>query len=588
MGYKINYDKAEDAYDFIKQELIKKGYHVNGYKEISYGIQFYIKLDNVTELLRIYSSKKGTTFDDSQIKNIKIKSDVLSIFNLTEDDETSTEKEEVSYGTVYSLCVGINNFVDNNYGSLTYADKDAEELHQLLVEKFGVGDGTIKLVDQEANYRDIVSSIENIKKLAKLEDIVIIFFATHGEFLRHNGSTDFYLVSHDSDHNNLIPTSLAMRTLKSLVSEIKSERKVIFLDTCHSGGITRRDGRDVSSDVKEEIFKNFSSEDFVIITSCLENESSHESKKFEHGVFTYYLLSGLTGAVEIKNDTIDLYTLFVYINKYVKEYVKSEHKRSQTPRFFSNLKGPFVLPKLKESIKKSSNLKQYIKPELDNKSVKVKFENINCIGIDESGKGDYFGPLVIAGVYVDTQEKVEKLKSMGVKDSKKLSDTRINALAKRIIQDFDNEIIVISPSKYNTLYDKMANMNEILAWGHSQSLEQILMRNEECEIAISDQFAWKELLLSKLKEKGKQIQVIQRPKAEENLVVAAASILARSKYINYLDRMGKDFKHNFPRGAGPLVIDSGVNFKIKGLDLNQVAKTSFGTTKKINELFNSK
>jgi ribonuclease HIII len=584
MGYKINYDSSEDAYEYIKQELTKKGYNVQEYKDISYGLQFNIKFNEVSELVRIYhSTKKGTTLDESQIKNSKIKSDLLSVFKLTEE-QTTEFIEQASFGTVYSVCVGINNFTDSNYGSLTYADRDAEEFHQLLVEKFGVGEGTIKLVNEEASYKEIVNSIEKIKELAKLEDTVIIFLASHGEFHRHNDASDFYLISQDSDYNNLIPTALAMNKLKEIVKEIKSERKVIFLDTCHSGGITRRGSKEVPADMKEIIFENFSSKDFVIITSCLDNEMSHESKDLEHGVFTYYLLSGFTGAVEIKNDTIDLYTLYAYINKFVKYYVKTKLNANQTPKFFGNLKGPFVLPKLKESPIKSSNLKQYTKPELDNKTVKIKFETINCIGIDESGKGDYFGPLVVAGVYVDTQDKMEKLKAIGVKDSKKLSDARVIALAKRIFRDFDNEVVIISPSRYNTLYKGMANMNEILAWGHAQSLEQLLIRNKECDFAISDQFAFKDLLLSKLKEKGKQIQVIQRPKAEENLVVAAASVLARARFIQYLERMEKENKHNFPRGASQTVIQEAADFIRKSGNLSEVAKISFKTTEKVNEL----
>ncbi|MCK4588954.1 MAG: ribonuclease HIII [Nanoarchaeota archaeon] len=582
MGGKITFKNETEAYKVIKKALTKKGYEVDDHKKIQYGLQFFICSEGKKELIRIYGGKKGTKLDLSQVKNISVKDDILSIIGISPELKEGDSASK-THGKVYSLCVGINTFSDSCFLSLDYAGRDAEELHHLLLEKFGIGEGTIKLVNGEATYREITEAIQKIKKIAKKEDTILIFFATHGEFVKVGSDVDFYLIASDSDSNNLMATALAMKTLKTLVSQIPAEKKLIFLDSCHSGGICRRDRSEISLQTKGEVFQNFSSEDFVIITSCLENENSHEEADFHHGVFTYYLLSGLTGAVEAKGGLIDLYTLFVYINRFVKGYVNNIHKRSQTPKFFGNLKGPFLLPKLKDLNRpiKNGDLREFTITPLDNNAVKLKFETINCIGIDESGKGDYFGPLAVAGVYVDTEAKIEQLRSIGVRDCKKIPDSRVMLMAKRIGQICDHEVVFILPPKYNELYSRMANLNEILAWAHAQSLEQLLTRNQECDIAISDQFAWKDILINKLKQRGKKIQVIQRPKAEENIAVAAASILARAKFLDVLSDMKRRFKHDFSKGCNDRVKGEAVDFLKKGGDLKDIAKIHFKTTKEV-------
>jgi len=100
---------------------------------------------------------------------------------------------------------------------------------------------------------------------------------------------------------------------------------------------------------------------------------------------------------------------------------------------------------------------------------------IERIGIDESGKGDYFGPLVIAAVFVDATTQGE-LKLMGVRDSKKLSDGRILELAPDIKTICPHSVIAIGPQKYNELYAKIKNLNRLLAWGHAKALETLLER----------------------------------------------------------------------------------------------------------------
>jgi ribonuclease HIII len=206
------------------------------------------------------------------------------------------------------------------------------------------------------------------------------------------------------------------------------------------------------------------------------------------------------------------------------------------------------------------------------------------IGTDESGKGDYLGPLVIAGVYVD-EVSSQQLLSAGVRDSKKISDGRIIKLAKTIKEIIKNEhfsVIIIGPEKYNQLYEKIGNLNSLLAWGHSRAIENILSKTS-CDTAVADQFGDEEFINRALMEKGKKIKMIQMPKAEKHIAVAAASILARESFLKYISGLSNDFKIQIPKGASQQVVDTcktlimshGSNI------LNKIAKVHFKTTQKI-------
>jgi ribonuclease HIII len=177
---------------------------------------------------------------------------------------------------------------------------------------------------------------------------------------------------------------------------------------------------------------------------------------------------------------------------------------------------------------------------------------IERIGIDESGKGDYFGPLVIAAVFVDARTQGE-LKLMEVRDSKKISDGRVLELAPDIRSICPHSIIAIGPKKYNELYIKIKNLNRLLAWGHAKALENLLERGVTCERAISDQFGDERLILKALQEKGRRIVLEQRTKAESDLAVAAASVLARAEFLVRLKRLSDEVRTTLPKGASAAV-----------------------------------
>jgi ribonuclease HIII len=209
------------------------------------------------------------------------------------------------------------------------------------------------------------------------------------------------------------------------------------------------------------------------------------------------------------------------------------------------------------------------------------------IGVDESGKGDFFGPLVVAGVFVSA-EAIPALQELGVKDSKAVSsDKRIFELAKGIrgTRGCLFNVIPIGNEAYNRLHAKMGNVNSLLGWGHARVIENLLARVPECKKAISDQFGNKRIIEKALMERGKKIELVQRHKAESDVAVAAASILARDEFVRRLIAMGRAAGVTLPKGASAAVLAAGVEYvKKHGREaLGKVAKLHFRTSQKVLE-----
>ncbi len=205
------------------------------------------------------------------------------------------------------------------------------------------------------------------------------------------------------------------------------------------------------------------------------------------------------------------------------------------------------------------------------------------IGTDESGKGDYFGPLVIAGVLTD-KIITKELKILGVKDSKDLTDDRIKVLAGKIknVTSIAYDVILISPEKYNQLYDKMGNLNNLLGWAHAKVIENILIHKSAPE-AISDKFGNEKYISNSLQEKGRELVLNQVTKAERYSAVAAASILARDAFNKWFYRISNEKKIKLPKGASDRVEKAARNIK-KNLGygaLTKLVKLHFKTTKKL-------
>lgn len=182
------------------------------------------------------------------------------------------------------------------------------------------------------------------------------------------------------------------------------------------------------------------------------------------------------------------------------------------------------------------------------------------IGVDESGKGDFFGPLCIAGVYVN-ESVIKSWAELGVRDSKNISsDKKISELAEKIRKTAGCvvNVVAIGNEAYNRLYSKMKSVNAMLAWGHARVIENLMgMRYQMNPLpvrAISDQFAASKSVIEKaLMSEGRTIELVQRHKAEQDIAVAAASILARDEFVKGLAKLEHQFAIKLPKGASSAV-----------------------------------
>ena len=191
---------------------------------------------------------------------------------------------------------------------------------------------------------------------------------------------------------------------------------------------------------------------------------------------------------------------------------------------------------------------------LNNKSIAAYDYSETRIGIDESGKGDFFGPLVIGGVLIDMKD-IEYLEKLGVCDSKKLSDKKIIELYTEFARKITNTVVVVSPTKYNEMYEKLSNINKILAWGHSRVAENLLEEDKKkCSLIVIDKFAKHDSRVSNsLMERARKCRLIQVHKGERDVAVATASIVARANFVFQMEKMRDKYKLGFAFGVNDLV-----------------------------------
>jgi ribonuclease HIII len=211
------------------------------------------------------------------------------------------------------------------------------------------------------------------------------------------------------------------------------------------------------------------------------------------------------------------------------------------------------------------------------------------IGCDESGKGDYFGPLVSAAVYVEPAD-ADRLRELGVQDSKKLTDKRVHALAPQIRELSRQAITMVAPPRYNELYADFRrrgkSLNHLLAWEHTRSIEDLVEAGLDPAYAIVDQFAADPSVIERAvlaETRARELRVVQFPRAEADVAVAAASILAREAFVTWVDRASERIGVHLPKGASPAVIAAAREVVERGGEaaLASVAKLHFGTTAQV-------
>jgi len=177
---------------------------------------------------------------------------------------------------------------------------------------------------------------------------------------------------------------------------------------------------------------------------------------------------------------------------------------------------------------------------------------LSWVGSDESGKGDFFGPLVVAAVAVDAKSW-HVLETLGVQDSKRLADPRIAGLASEIRAASPHEVITIMPPRYNELWRKFGNVNRLLGWAHARAIENVLEQAPDATAAVADQFGDESIIRRALFERGRNVTLVQMHRAESDPAVAAASVLARAEFVRRLDALSRDVGVRLPKGASATV-----------------------------------
>ena len=294
---------------------------------------------------------------------------------------------------------------------------------------------------------------------------------------------------------------------------------------------------------------------YLLIKEKLKEYNVTEEKKIAYGL-QFKINSNIVRIYSSKKKGITLDT----------SQSKNEQLNITLNNIYENFKGNNVSsPNF--SVKNSNDIYPILPPPLT--------------GSDEVGKGDFYAPIIVGSVYLN-EKQYNLLKELGVKDSKSLTDAQITNLAQKIKQVTNNySILRIKQNKYNELYSKIGNINAILAWAHSTNIKNVYKKHP-FEKLLVDKFGREEQIKSSLKELNFK-EIIFMPKAEKNIAVAAASILARDALIKSTENMNKYYNFEFPLGANKIVIEKGKEF-VKNFgeeELKNVCKMHFKTSKEI-------
>ena len=210
----------------------------------------------------------------------------------------------------------------------------------------------------------------------------------------------------------------------------------------------------------------------------------------------------------------------------------------------------------------------------------------NTIGSDEVGTGDYFGPIVVTASYI-TKEDIPFLESLGIKDSKKMTDEQILKITPQIIKKIPYYTMTLSNKEYNQRHSEY-NMNAMKAILHNKALLEMTKQYKGYDYIVVDQFAEKYVYYNYLRKvPNVQRNITFITKAEDQcLSVACSAIISRYIFIKEFDKLSKKYNQTLPKGAGPIVDEIGAKLvKEYGIDvLNEIAKTNFKNTEKIKEL----
>jgi ribonuclease HIII len=204
------------------------------------------------------------------------------------------------------------------------------------------------------------------------------------------------------------------------------------------------------------------------------------------------------------------------------------------------------------------------------------------IGCDESGKGDYFGPLVVAGVAAKNESDLERLVELGARDSKKVSDANAERISAKIEKVVRTCVLAIEPKRYNELYNEFENLNRLLAWAYAQVIDDLATEALECKLVIVDKFGDEGYLQTAISAIGGKYDLYQTAVAEKYTAVAAASLVARAEFLRRMKRLSAVLGYDLPKGATDVINVGRLLVEELGREkLGEVAKLHFKTTRRV-------
>ena len=574
----------------VRNTLVSKGYSCGSTKDISFGIQFPVSLENNNVgLIRIYEKKdKETSIDLSAILSDEQKRQIWELLS---------EKQ-------YDKSRGVVNLPQRFFFSHSQKDVTLEEIKNKLIQDFG---GSEKKINDP-----------KIQFLIKLNGITVVAFSNGTILIQGKEPTPtsdkvidelnkIYELRSKQELQNLLKINLPLISdseYQKITEELKSysvqvenfiaQHTYSYLNV--NDRIEIRDGLLLLQFVKNKKLplKNYTS---LVRNFAVAYEGFLIKFLFDLGIIddskisdTRYLNVGnyIKPKENGKNDLEFRYPqllkkkpslankMWVYWQECRNDYLHSDPLKFPTINKIEDAESKIreIIGIMEDCLNIFSNV---LTPTISDTNLNEK----SIIGIDEAGKGDYFGPLVIGAVFVDAQS-IKTLASLGIRDSKMLTDSKVKQLYKELERRSKIVHVKINPEKYNELYSEINNLNHILAWGHARALENMLSQ-VKCDCALSDQFGDENLIKSRLMQLGKKINLIQKPKAESNIAVAAASIVARYFFLEELEKISKRYKTEFPKGASEDVENAAKMFFEKfGLDeLRKVAKIHFKITDRI-------
>nr|WP_263313668.1 ribonuclease HIII [Mammaliicoccus sp. Marseille-Q6498] len=224
---------------------------------------------------------------------------------------------------------------------------------------------------------------------------------------------------------------------------------------------------------------------------------------------------------------------------------------------------------------------------------KYEFDLHNTIGSDEAGSGDYFGPLTVCAAFV-SKKNAQILKTLGVMDSKTLTDVKIVELAEQIIQLCPHSLLVLDNPNYNIKQLEGWTQVKMKAVLHNQAISNVISRveDDELEQIVIDQFVqastYERYVIGPMPRKD--ITFFETKGESKSIAIAAASIIARYAFVKHMDKLAKDLKVTIPKGASNKV-DLEAAKIVQKYDMNQldnITKKHFKNRDKVLDLLKRK